>query len=285
MSLPPVLRSLATPPALFKHYPRMKEKRWVIKLGTGLLTKKNGEIDRKQIGLLIEQVAALIAAGHEIVLVSSGAISAGMTAMSLAERPRTTTGLQACATIGQIELMSEYQRHLRKYNLLGAQLLLTHANLDSRSCCHHATHTLEYLLAQKKFLPIINENDAIASEEIKVGDNDRLSAFVVTLVRAERLVILSAIDGLLTSLDAGGKLIPLVTKIDDSIRQLASGTTSQRNVGGMATKLLAAEIAAGVGAETIIANGSTPGILTAIAAGEYTGTTFRLQQPAAANGE
>jgi glutamate 5-kinase len=255
----------------------MKEKRWVIKLGTGLLTKKNGEIDRKQIGLLIEQVAALMSAGYEIVLVSSGAISAGMTAMSLNERPRTATGLQACATIGQIELMSEYQRHLRKHDLLGAQLLLTHANLDSRSCCHHATHTLEYLLSQKKFLPIINENDAVASDEIKVGDNDRLSAFVVTLVHAERLIILSSVDGLLSSLSSGGKLIPLVTKIDDSIRQLAMGTTSQRNVGGMVTKLLAAEIAAGAGAETIIANGRTPGILASVLTNEFIGTTFRLQ--------
>jgi len=256
----------------------MKKNRWVVKLGTGLLTKKSGEIDRKQIGLLVAQIAELMAAQTEVVLVSSGAIAAGMTEMGLETRPATTTELQACATVGQIELMTEYQRLLRKHKLLGAQLLLTHANLDSRSCCHHATHTLEHLLAQRRFLPIVNENDAIASEEIKVGDNDRLSAYVATLVRARRLVILSSIDGLLTSLDGTGEVVPLVTRVDDKIRRMASGATAtQRNVGGMATKVLAAEIAATVGTETVIANGRTPGILKAIDAGTFTGTTFRLR--------
>lgn len=255
----------------------MKKKRWVVKLGTGLLTCKNGTTDSRQIGLLVAQIAALINDGHEIVLVSSGAISAGMTAMRLTQRPQTTTGLQACATIGQIELMSEYQRHLRRHGLLGAQLLLTHANLDSRASCRHATHTLEHLLAQRRFLPIINENDAIANEEIKVGDNDRLSAHVANLVHAGTLIILSSVDGLMTAPDDTGKLIPRVTTLTDSIRQLASGTTSQRNTGGMTTKLHAAEIAAQTGAQTIIANGRTPRILQQIATGKYTGTIFKLK--------
>ncbi|MDR1817076.1 MAG: glutamate 5-kinase [Puniceicoccales bacterium] len=255
----------------------MKKNRWVVKLGTGLLTRKTGEIDRKQVGLLVGQVARLMAEGIEIVLVSSGAIAAGMTAMGLEERPRATTGLQACATIGQIELMSEYQRHLRKHDLLGAQLLLTHANLDSRSCCRNAAQTLEHLLAQRRFLPIVNENDAIASEEIKVGDNDRLSAYAATLVGAGKLIILSSVDGLMTSTDGTGELVPLVKVVDDKIRALAAGTASQRNVGGMATKVLAAEIAATVGAETIIANGRAPDILPAIASGDFRGTVFRLR--------
>ncbi|MDR2862699.1 MAG: glutamate 5-kinase [Puniceicoccales bacterium] len=256
----------------------MKKNRWVVKLGTGLLTQGSGEIDSRQIGAIVAQVAALMRSGIEVVLVSSGAISAGMTAMNLQQRPRTTTGLQACATIGQIELMSGYQHHLITHNLLGAQLLLTHANLDSRSCCFNASRTLEYLLSQKRFLPIINENDAIASEEIKVGDNDRLSAYVATLIDAEKLVILSSIDGLLTTLDGTGKVIPLVTEIDDALRALATGTTSQRNVGGMATKLIAAEIAAEVGTETIIANGRKEGILLGIAEKKFTGTTFKLKK-------
>jgi glutamate 5-kinase len=255
----------------------MKNKRWVVKLGSGLLTKKAGEIDRKQIAALVEQVAALMRDGREVVLVSSGAIAAGMTAMGLTERPKSTSELQACATIGQIELMTEYQRALRKHDLLGAQLLLTHANLDSRSCCHNATRTLEHLLTQKKFLPIINENDAIASDEIKVGDNDRLSAYVVALVRANLLVILSSVDGLMTAPDGTGKVIPVVKKLDEETRNLAGGPGSQRNVGGMVTKLLAAEIAAGVGADTIIANGRSPQILQNIAAGTFTGTTFKLR--------
>ncbi|MDR3228153.1 MAG: glutamate 5-kinase [Puniceicoccales bacterium] len=259
----------------------MKKKRWVIKLGTGLLTRKNGEIDKRQIASLIEQVAALVKDGIEVILVSSGAISAGMTAMSLSERPKSTTELQACATVGQIELMSEYQRCLRKHDMLGAQLLLTHANLDSRSCCHNATRTLEHLLSQKKFLPIINENDGIASEEIKVGDNDRLSAYVAALAQAGLLVILSSVDGLMSLPDGTGELIPLVREIDDNLRRLAGGAATQRNVGGMATKLMAAEIAAGVGAETIIANGRTPRILAAIAGEDFIGTTFRLRKPKA----
>ncbi|MDR2981412.1 MAG: glutamate 5-kinase [Puniceicoccales bacterium] len=256
----------------------MTKNRWVVKFGSGLLTRKNGIIDRQQIASLVVQIAALMRQGYEVVVVSSGAISAGMTAMDLVERPRTTTGLQACATIGQIELMSEYQRHLRKSKLLGAQLLLTYGDLDSRSCYRNASLTLEHLLSQKRFLPIINENDAIANEEIKVGDNDRLSAYVAELVHADKLVILTSIDGLLTKLDGTGVVIPKVTEMTDEIRFMATGTTSQRNVGGMATKLLAAEIAAEAGIQTTIANGRTAGILEKIASGKFVGTTFDLKR-------
>ncbi|MDR1497356.1 MAG: glutamate 5-kinase [Puniceicoccales bacterium] len=256
----------------------MKKNRWVIKLGTGILTRADGGTDRRQIGLLVKQIATLTSTGHEIVLVSSGAIATGMTVLHLTNRPHSIAELQACATIGQIELMGEYQRHLRKHGFFAAQLLLTHANLDSRSCCLHATHALEHLLSKKNVIPIINENDAVASDEIKVGDNDRLSAYVLTLVHARRLIILSSVDGLMSSPDGTGKLIPRVREVDDSIRQIATGTTTQRNVGGMATKLLAAEIAASVGAETIIANGRTPDILLNIASGKFTGTTFSLKR-------
>ncbi|MDR2513401.1 MAG: glutamate 5-kinase [Puniceicoccales bacterium] len=252
------------------------KKRWIVKLGSGLLSRKDGVVNRKQIGLLVAQIAALMKEEYEVILVSSGAISAGMTALGLLQRPQATTSLQACATVGQIELMSEYQRHLRKLELHGAQLLLTHANLDSRSCCHNATQTLEHLLSQKNILPIINENDAIASDEIKVGDNDRLSAYVATLVHAQRLVILSTVNGFMSNPDGTGNVIPSITKIDENIRRQAAGTAGPRNVGGMATKLIAAEIAAGIGADTIIANGHTPDILQAIAKGEFVGTTFQL---------
>lgn len=254
----------------------MKKNRWVIKLGTGLLSRKDGTIDRRQIAALVAQFAALMQKGYEIVVVSSGAIAAGMTAMDLSLRPTRTAELQACATIGQIELMSEYQRSLRKHGLLGGQLLLTYGTLDSRTCWRNASLTLEHLLAQKHFVPIINENDAIANEEIKVGDNDRLSAYVAELVQAETLIILSSIDGLLTKLDGTGEVIPLVTQITPDIRALAAGPGTQRNVGGMITKLLAAEIAARAGARTIIANGRTPDILLQVAGDKFTGTRFKL---------
>lgn len=255
----------------------MKKHRWVIKLGTGVLSRKNGTIDTRHIGALVGQFAALIHDGYEIVVVSSGAIAAGMTIMNLPQRPKKTNELQACATIGQIELMSQYQHALHRHKILGSQLLLTYGDLDSKTRSRNASLTLEYLLSQKRILPIINENDAIANEEIKVGDNDRLSAHVASLVQADKLIILTSIDGLMTSLDGKGKVIRRVTQLDDQTRGLASGPGSQRNVGGMVTKLLAAEIAARSGITTIIANGRTPDILQQIAANKFVGTTFKLK--------
>ena len=160
-------------------------KRWVIKLGSGLLTRKDGKVDRVQIGRIVDQVAGLHKRGIQVVLVTSGAVAAGMTAMGLEKRPKEARELQACATVGQPELMSEYGKHLRRHKLLGSQMLLTYWDLDSRACTRNARATLDLLLARKRFVPIINENDAIADEEIKVGDNDRLSAHVAALVGAD----------------------------------------------------------------------------------------------------
>jgi glutamate 5-kinase len=252
-------------------------KRWVIKLGSGLLTRKDGKVDRAQIARIADQVAALTKRGIEVVLVSSGAVAAGMTAMKLSKRPRDARELQACATVGQPELMSVYGKNFAKHRLLSAQMLLTYWDLDSRACTRNARATLDLLLSRKKFIPIINENDAIADEEIKVGDNDRLSAYVATLIEADLLIILSGIDGLMTKADGSGKLIPAVKKIDHSIRSLAGGAGSERNVGGMITKLQAAEIAAEGGVDTIIANGRRKNVLLDLAAKKKIGTHFSLQ--------
>lgn len=252
-------------------------KRWVIKLGSGLLTRGDGKVDRARVADLCAQVAGLRRRGHEVILVTSGAIAAGMTAMGLRRRPRSTKELQACATVGQPELMAEYGRHLRRHGLIGAQLLLTHGDIDSRARSRNARATLDHLLARRRFVPILNENDAIADEEIKVGDNDRLSAHVAALAGARRLVILSGIPGLMTRPDGTGELIPLVTRIDDRVRALAGGAGSERNVGGMVTKLLAAEIAAAAGVETVIADGRRPRVLADLAAGRRLGTRFRLR--------
>ena len=250
--------------------------RWVIKLGSGLLTRRNGRVDRTRIADLATQVAGLRRRGIEAILVTSGAIAAGMTAMGLTRRPKAVQELQACATVGQPELMAEYGRHLRRHGLLGAQLLLTYGDLDSRSRSRNARATLDHLLAQGRFVPILNENDAIADEEIKVGDNDRLSAHVAVLAGARRLVILSGIAGLMTQPDGTGRLIPLVRRIDADLRALAGGAGSERNVGGMVTKLAAAEIAAKAGIETVIADGRRPRVLLDLAAGKPLGTRFRL---------
>jgi glutamate 5-kinase len=157
-------------------------------------------------------------------------------------------------------------------------MLLTYWDLDSRACTRNARATLDLLLTRKRFVPIINENDAIADEEIKVGDNDRLSAHVAALVGADLLVILSGIDGLMTKSDGTGTLIPSVRKIDDSVRALAGGAGSERNVGGMVTKLQAAEIAAEGKVDTIIASGRRPDILLELAAGKKIGTRFSLRK-------
>lgn len=253
----------------------MKNSRWVIKLGSGLLTRDDGAIDADRFAALAAQVAGLMASGHEVILVSSGAIAAGMTQMRLETRPTAPSELRACATIGQIELMAEYRRHFVTHGMLPAQILLTYGDFDSRTCHRNAAATLDRLLASRQYVPVINENDAIADDEIKFGDNDRLSAHVASLSKASRLVILSGIDGLLTSLDGKGEVIPLVTDLTP-VRHLATGTTGRTNVGGMTTKLLAAEIAAETGCETVIANGRRAGILADIASGNFTGTTFRL---------
>jgi glutamate 5-kinase len=252
-------------------------KRWVIKLGSGLLTRADGKVDRVQIGRITDQVAVLMKRGIEVVIVSSGAVAAGMTAMKLSKRPKDARELQACATVGQPELMSVYGTHLARHKLLGAQMLLTYWDLDSRACTRNARATLELLLKRKKFVPIINENDAIADEEIRVGDNDRLSAHVAALVGADLLVILSGVDGLMTHSDGSGKLIPAVKEINASIRALAGGAGSERNVGGMVTKLQAAEIAAEGKVDTVIANGRRKNVLIELAANKKTGTRFSLR--------
>ena len=258
----------------------MKSQRWVIKIGSGLLTTDDGRIDHDRFADFAAQVRALMDAGREVVLVSSGAIACGMTLMGLEARPKGSADLRACATVGQIELMAEYRRHFAGHGLFPAQLLLTYADFDSRRCHRNAAATLDRLLATKKYVPVINENDAIADDEIKFGDNDRLSAHVASLCHADKLVILSGIDGLLTKLDGTGEVIREVTNLD-AVRPLAQGTTGRTNVGGMTTKLLAAEVAAETGCATIIANGRTPRILAAIDSGDFIGTTFRLK----ANGE
>jgi glutamate 5-kinase len=147
----------------------MRKSRWVVKLGTGILTRPDGHLDPRQFAQIAAQVAGLVRRGHQVVLVSSGAIAAGMTEMGLTRRPTLTAHQQACATVGQIQLMAEYHRHFRKHKLSVAQLLLTYWDLDSRSCYRNASATLEHLLRQRRFIPIINENDALSSEEIKVG--------------------------------------------------------------------------------------------------------------------
>lgn len=261
---------------------KKKKQRWVVKLGSGILTNSRGGVDIAQIKHLAVQVKALKADGVDIILVSSGAISAGMTVLGLEERPQKRTALQACASIGQPLLMKAYEKEFSKADLHTAQILLTYWDLDSRQLYKNTQATVEHLLSLETCVPIVNENDALSFEEIEMlnrfGDNDRLSAHVALLVKATRLVILSSIDGLYENPDATGALIPFVKKIDKAVEASAGTTQSQRSVGGMISKLETAKMMMGADIPMILANGRRKHVLTDLRRGEEIGTLFAKQK-------
>lgn len=251
--------------------------RWVVKLGTGILTLPGGRLDLEQIWNLVQQVAELKRQGLEIILVTSGAIGSGMGIMGLSQRPKVIETVQACAAIGQPYLMRVYEDCFRREGMHVAQILLTYHDLDSRTLYANTQKTLEHLLARRAFVPIINENDVIASEEIqfrRFGDNDQLSAHVAVLARASRLVILSNVPGMTQNRDGSGAVIRTVRKIDDKIEALAGRTQSETSVGGMITKINAAKMTTQAGIPMQIADGRAPNILKQIFQKRAIGTTF-----------
>ncbi|CAF0702278.1 glutamate 5-kinase [Candidatus Methylacidithermus pantelleriae] len=254
--------------------PRLPGKRWVLKFGTGILSDPQGRLDPGRIAELVAQVAELKQQGKEIVIVSSGAIGAGMYALGLSRRPKQMEELQACAAIGQPKLMRHYEEAFNRYGLHVAQLLLTYLDLDSRTLYGNAQRTIERLLALKIFVPIINENDVVSFEEIKFGDNDRLSAHVAIMAKADALVILSTVRGLWKGRDGRAGIVSRVEKIDARVRAWAGDSRSERSVGGMITKLEAAEIAGQAGIPTVVADGRAKNILIRLAQGEELGTLF-----------
>ncbi|VVM06827.1 glutamate 5-kinase [Methylacidimicrobium tartarophylax] len=248
--------------------------RWVVKLGTGILSTPAGDLDLPQIRRLVQQVAILEGQGLEIVLVSSGAIGSGMGLLGYRRRPTAIEELQACAAVGQPQLMRLYEELFSERGFHVAQLLLTYLDLDSRTLYENAQKTIEHLLARGVFIPVINENDVVSYEEIKFGDNDRLSAHVAAMVQADKLIILSNVPGLRERNDDGGRIIPLVERITGEIEAMAGKTRSERSVGGMVTKVDAARIAGSAGIPMQIADGRETEILQRIAAGESVGTLF-----------
>ncbi len=251
----------------------------VIKVGTSTLAHATGRLNIKRIELLCKIVSDLRNAGHEIILVSSGAIGMGVGKLNLAERPRDVAGKQAAAAVGQCELMYTYDKLFSEYNHTVAQILLTADDLRNEERHRNFENTMKRLL-EMQVLPIINENDTVATEEIGIGDNDTLSAFVAVSVGADMLVLLSDIDGLFTAdphKDPAATLIERVNGIDDYIRSLGGGKGSALGTGGMATKLRAAEIATEGGCDMIIANGADPDCLYTIAEGKPVGTRFYSQ--------
>ena len=252
-------------------------KRWVVKLGTGILSDPHGRVDLAQIEQLAAQVAELRHRGHQMLVVSSGAVGCGMSLLGLKKRPTAMAELQACAALGQPRLMRLYDEAFGRGKVRVAQVLLTYLELDSRSLYGNVQRSVEHLLARKGVVPIFNENDVVSYDELigaRFGDNDQLSAHVAILARAERLIILSNIRGLATNSDGTGRLIRDVRGITAKIQKLAGGTQSQTSVGGMISKFKAAKLVNAVGIPMQIANGRQKNILTAISAGEAIGTTF-----------
>ncbi|MCK4259753.1 MAG: glutamate 5-kinase [Halanaerobiales bacterium] len=252
-------------------------KRIVIKIGTSSLTNSSGELDLPQIQKLVEQMVWLHQIGKEVVLVSSGAIANGRIALGWEIKELTIPEKQAAASVGQVLLTQTYNELLKIYGLKSAQILVTKEDLLFKNRLTNASNTMEVLL-KNKIIPIVNENDTVAVDEIKFGDNDTLSAMVAKLVNADLLILLSDIDGLYNSdprINSDARLIPEVQEITPKLMAVAGEKGTVWGSGGMRTKLLAAKIATNFGIPMIITNSRKKNILNRIFQGESVGTLFR----------
>jgi glutamate 5-kinase len=252
--------------------------RLVIKVGSSLLIGEDGHVHRQWLQGLAHDVARLHAEGHELLIVSSGAIAIGSTVMGINKRRAKLTELQAAAAAGQVQLVHAYQEALAAHKIVAAQVLLTPGDTEDRRRFLNARGTLSCLL-ERSVVPIINENDTVATEEIRYGDNDRLAARVSQLVMADVLVLLSDVDGLYTAdpgKDPSAQHIPEVHKISDDILRAAGQTRSDVGSGGMATKVQAARIATHAGCSTVITNGAIERPLLALVNGRRN-TVFHAQ--------
>lgn len=250
--------------------------RIVIKIGTSTLAHPTGHLNIRRVEQLCRIMSDIKNAGHELILVSSGAIGMGVGKLGLRERPKDIPSKQAAAAVGQCELMYTYDKLFSEYHHTVAQLLITGDDTASETRRFNFTNTLNRLL-ELGALPIINENDTVATDEIVIGDNDTLAAIVARSVHADMLILLSDIDGLYTAdphTHPEAKLLHHVAKIDDHIREIAGISSSAQGTGGMVTKLHAADICLGCGCKMVIANGNNPGNLYDILEGKPVGTTF-----------
>jgi glutamate 5-kinase len=251
-----------------------KINRIVVKLGTGVLTDSRKQPDLAQMEQLVAQVAEQSRAGCEVVLVTSGAVGSGMGALGFKKRPGQLAELQACAAVGQSRLMATYEKLFAKHNLHVAQVLLTHEDLQDHTRHLNARNTLVTLLSHG-VVPIINENDAVSSTELKFGDNDKLSALVASLLPANLLVILTTVDGVIENFGkANARTIPTIAKIDKTLEGSVGGTDSETAVGGMSSKIQAAKIVVRSGIPLVIASGHKKDVLAQIVAGAEEGTLF-----------
>ena len=250
--------------------------RIVIKIGTSTLAYPTGHLNIRRVEELCKIISDIKNAGNQVIVVSSGAIAMGVGKLGLRERPKDIPSKQAAAAVGQCELMYIYDQLFGAFNHTVAQLLITSEDVENSTRHTNFTNTLARLL-ELDAIPIINENDTVATKEIVIGDNDTLAAIVAQSVGADKLVLLSDIDGLYTAdphKDPNAKLIKFAHCIDESLLALAGGSDSNLGTGGMVTKLEAAKICLSCGCDMIIANGSNPANLYAIIDGKSVGTTF-----------
>ena len=250
--------------------------RIVVKVGTSTLAYPTGRLNIRHAEELVKVLSDLKNEGHEVILVSSGAIGMGVGKLSLPARPKDTTTKQACAAVGQCELMYTYDRLFGQYNHTVAQMLLTWEDFDHEQRRRNLQNTLERLL-QLRAIPIINENDPVACAEYSLGDNDTLAALVATCIHADLVVLLSDIDGLYTAdphTHPEAELIPVVEEITPEIELLAGGAGSSLGTGGMLTKVTAAKRATAAGVDMIITNGAHAEVLYDIVEGKPVGTRF-----------
>ncbi|HUT31937.1 MAG TPA: glutamate 5-kinase [Planctomycetota bacterium] len=249
-------------------------RRLVVKVGSNVLTSKTGALDRRRVRHLAEQVSTLCDAGKEVIVVSSGAIAAGVGELGLPGRPKTMPELQAAAAVGQGRLIRAYNESFRRHGRCVGQVLLTREDMEDRARFLNTRNTLRALL-DLGCVPIINENDSVSVEEIRYGDNDFLAAHLATLILADLLVILSTVDGLFET-DAAGRprLVGLVEKVSEEVVALDTGETSARGTGGMGSKLRAAAMTTRAGVPVVVAGGRRSNILARVVAGENVGTLF-----------
>jgi glutamate 5-kinase len=258
-----------------------ERKRIVVKVGTSTLTHKTGRLNIRRVEQLVKTLADIYNAGHEVILVSSGAIGLGMGKLGMVERPKDTPGKQACAAVGQCELMYLYDDLFSNYSITVAQMLLTkYILLEDRR--QNVENALERLL-RLGVIPVVNENDTVAIDELEleVGENDSLAAVVATLANADLLIIMSDIDGLYDcdpKKAEDARLIPVVHEINEEIRGLAGGAGSKFGTGGMKTKIHAVELAYEAGIDVVLMNGKRPRKLYELFEDKQVGTLFTLSK-------
>ena len=257
------------------------KKRIVVKVGTSsLIHRETGGLDLIKVEHLVRELTDLRNKGKDVILVTSGAIGVGRKAAGLQEKPERVSLKQACAAIGQARLMMIYQKFFAEYNQVAAQILMTRNTMLNARNRMNAQNTFEELMSLGA-IPIVNANDSISTFEILHGDNDTLSAVVVSLVGADLLILLSDINGLYTdnpSTNPDAKFVPFVDMVDDELKDMGKESASGVGTGGMATKLIAAELATSAGADMVIANGRNMNVIHKIIDGQPYGTFFRSNE-------